>query len=481
MEEKAIEQCVLEAYNAGLPKDQLVNLISRGYVPLKWQFKFHAIARKADKDNNAIKIGVGGARGPGKSHAVFAQVTLDDCQRIPHLKCLFLRQTGKAAKESFEDLILRVLIGKVKYEYNKSLNTLTFPNKSKVILGGFQSERDIDQYIGIEYDLIAIEELNQLTEEKVDKLMGSMRTSKENWRPRLYTSFNPGGIGHQYVKKTFVDPYVMGTETKTRFIPSNYKDNPYLNKEYIEYLEGLKGTLGKAWREGNFDIFEGQYFPEWNRDKHVIPPFEIPASWKKYRSYDHGRTNPACCKWYSVDYEGRLWVYRELYVKGLNVEQIAKEIVRLSGGETYEYSVADPSIFAKMGFVDSYGGQTIAESFGNNGVALIPASNRRVDGWNLLHQYLFSTQHTYPKIIYFNTCHNSIRTLPTLIHDDKKPEDLDTRGEDHAADTDRYMLLSLHQQRSSRPMTDVEKKLVKIQNQPLDLNAFYMGKYYREQ
>lgn len=476
---KAIEDCVITAYNAGVPQDQLEQFLGRGYVPLPWQMKFHALARSADKDDGPVKIGAGGARGPGKSHAVLAQSALDDCQRVPGLKGLFLRQTGKAAQESFEDLIGKVLRGKIRYKYNPSRSTLKFPNGSKILLGGFETEKDVDKYIGIEYDFIDIEELNQLTEEKTNKLEGSLRTSKPNWRPRMYVSFNPGGIGHQFVKKTFVDPFTFKEEKRTRFVPSTYKQNPYLNKEYIVYLENLGGALGKAWREGNFDSFEGQYFSEWNKDKHVVPPFQIPISWHKYRAYDHGRTKPACCKWYAVDQDGRVWVYRELYIQGKNADEIAKEISRLSEGESYRYSVADPSIFAKMGFVDQYGGETIAETMARNGAMFIPASNRRVDGWNLMHQYLGYTETEPPKMLYFSTCYNSIRTIPSLIHDDLRPEDLDSDGEDHAADTDRYFLTSLHEQSSPRPMSDVEKKLRDMQEKssvgPSSLNEFYLG------
>ena len=473
-----------EAKDLGCPRDQYENFSRYSYFPITWQWKFHAKAREADISGEPTKIGVGGARGPGKSHCVFSQVSLDDCQRIGKLKALFLRQTGTAARESFEDLVDRVLVGRIKYDYNRANNTLTFANGSRILLGGFHDERDIDRYIGIEYDLIAIEELNQLTEEKVNKLLGSLRTSKENWRPRFYSSFNPGGIGHDFVKKLFVEPYRGGKEEKTWFIPATYKDNPFLNQEYIEYLEGLAGTLGKAWREGEWDLFEGQYFDEWNRSKHTVKPFEIPITWKRYRAYDHGRTNPACCKWYAVDYDGRIWVYRELYLTGKDVDQIAFEIKRLSEGEEYQFSVADPSIFSRTGMVDRYGGQTIAETFARHGIIFLPASNRRVDGWNLMHQYLRWSENEFPRLIYFTTCNNSIRTIPSLVHDEHKPEDLDTRGEDHAVDCDRYLLLSLHERRSEAPKTEVEKKFYEMikqtRTETTDFNDFYGGKQYRD-
>lgn len=432
---------------------------------MKWALGFHAAAREADKENGPTDIGVGGARGPGKSHSVFAQLTIDDCQRVDGLKGLFLRQTGKSADESFQDLVDNVLAGKMDYTYNTSKGILKFKNRSKVLLGGFEDEKDIDKYVGIQYDVIAIEERNQLTGDKILKLKGSLRTTKPNWRARMYSSFNPGNKGHADVKKTFVDPYHTGKQVKTRFFPSTYKDNPFLKPEYIEYLDSLPGNLGKAWREGNFDTFEGQYFIEWNHDQHVIEPFAIPEGWKRFRAYDHGRDKPASCGWYAVDYDGRAYKYRQFYAKGLDVDQIALELSKLSQGETYEYSVADPSIFANIGYTDKFGGQTIAETFSRYGIIFFPASNRRVDGWNLMHQYLRWTEFQKPKLQFFKTCVDSVRTIPELIHDDIRPEDLDSDGEDHSADETRYFLMSLHERVSPKPLNDVEKKLQQMKEQ----------------
>ena len=468
-----------------MPPDQLKGFLTYKYIPLKWSLAFHAAARECDLLGGPVDIGVGGARGPGKSHSTFAQVALDDCQRFAGLKVLFLRQTGKAADESMEALVDKVLKGRIRYQYNTTRGIVKFPNGSKIILGGFENENDIDKYVGIEYDIIVIEERNQLSGEKILKLQGSLRSTKKGWRARMYSSFNPGNIGHVDIKKTFVDPHNKSIMGKTRFFPSTYKDNPFLQPEYIQYLEDLPGALGKAWREGNFDTFEGQYFEEWDSSKHVTKPFPIPTHWKRYRAYDHGRTAPAVCQWCAVDYDGRVIVYRELYVKGMNIDQIAPKIKELSEGEEYEYSVADPSIFAKMGYVDAYGGQTIAETFTRYGIMFIPASNRRVDGWNLMHQYLYWDEQKEPKLVYFSTCFDSIRTIPSLIHDEIRPEDLDSSGEDHCSDATRYLLLSLHERKSLPPQTDTEKKLAALKQRrltmvgPSVLSDFYSGNFYR--
>ena len=171
-------------------------------------------------------------------------------------------------------------------------------------------------------------------------------------------------------------------------------------------------------------------------------------------------------------------MYRELYVRGWDVDQIAAQINRLSLGETYEWSVADPAIFANIGFTDKYGGQTIAESFARQGIMFLPASNRRLDGWALMHQYLQWSEVKPPKLVYFSTCEDSIRTVPALVHDKIKPEDLDTKGEDHAADVDRYFLMTLHEGKAQAPKTPVEAAFERMKQQamsPTNLNDRYYG------
>lgn len=462
MDAQALNDFVTSAKNAGVPRDQLECFLKSGYVPLPWQLGFHATARSCDITGGPVWLGVGGARGPGKSHAVFAQCAIDDCQRVPNLKFLFLRQTSGAAKESFEDLIQKVIKNKIEYEYVN--NNIRFANGSKILLGGFHDERDIDKYVGIEYDGIAIEELNQLQRVRVDKLLGSMRTSKPNWRPRLYTSFNPGGKGHNDVKEMFIMPYRKNEETKTRFIPSTYKDNPYLNDEYTEYLEGLEGNLGKAWREGDWDIFEGQFFNEWREARHVVEPYPggVPKGWKLVRAIDHGRTKPTCCLWGAIDFDGRLHIYREYYMAGVDADINAQKIKELSKDEVYAFTILDSACFSKTGTEE-----TIAEIYERNGVLCLPATKNRKSGWVLVHEYLRGdefltadrTLAMQPRVVFYRICYNSIRTIPTLLHDESDPEDLDTNGEDHAADALSYILQWLHESKSPKEKTEIEKKL----------------------
>lgn len=178
LNQQALLKCLQIAKIAGCPQEQVKRFIEIGHIPFPWQWEFHAAAREADHADGPVDIGAGGARGPGKSHAVLAQAALDDCQRVANLKILFIRQTGVAAQESFDDLVLKVLYGRIAYK--KTSNVLKLGDGCRILMGGFKDENDIDKYIGIEYDIIIVEEINQLTEEKYTKLRGSLRTSKPN-------------------------------------------------------------------------------------------------------------------------------------------------------------------------------------------------------------------------------------------------------------------------------------------------------------
>jgi len=443
-----VEKMLKIAKEAKCPIDQVKNFLERGYVPFAWQFDFHGLAREADKEDGPNDIGVGGARGPGKSHGINAQIMIDDCQRVPGLKCLFLRQTGTSARESFEDLIDKIIKNKINFKFNRAENILKFQNGSKVVIGGFKDEKDIDKYIGVEYDLMAIEEVNQLTEMKVIKLKGSLRTSKSNWRPRMYTSFNPGGIGHQWVKKR----YITERPKNVRFVPATYKDNPYLDKGYVEYLEGLTGDLGKAWREGEFDLFAGQYFEEWRTKIHTVKPFNISPDWKRFITGDYGYSAPSAIYWIAISPDGQLYVYRELWQTKLTYEKLMGEIISSTPpNEQIDYNVFDPAIWAKKGeSSDELSGAEIMEQTYYNilkkRIHLVRGNNDRIIGWNIMREYLKpyldQTGKLTAKLQIFETCPMIIETLPSLIYDEHRLEDLNTNSNDHGADAIRYGLMT---------------------------------------
>lgn len=451
--EEALLNCLNTAKLSNCPPEQVNNFLPVGYAPHPWQWKFHSAARRADIQGGPVEVGCGGARGPGKSHAIFAQTALDDCQRQPNLKALFIRKTAITAKESFNDLIDRVLKNKVTYEISN--NVISFPNGSRMLLGGFHNEDDIDKYVGVEYDIIVIEELNQLTEDKYEKLRGSLRTSKPNWRPRIYVSFNPGGIGHAFVKERFVLPHRLRDETTTAFIPSTFKDNPSLNVEYIDYLENLTGDLGRAWREGDFDLFAGQFFREFKETVHVCHPFQIPSDWKKFFAFDYGLNHPLSLGWYATSPDSVVYRYRELHGPGMSYTQAAEEFVAMTPeDEKLDYGVCDPAIWSKQGGSDDLlsgaeiFSKRVRELTGRD-PRLIKADNNRIVGWGVVREYLRpymvkenGEDQIRANLQIFSTCRQMIRTLPDMIHDDRIVEDMKKVDNDDCADELRYALMS---------------------------------------
>ena len=440
----AVQRMIQRASDLGCPRDQVENFLSSQSVPLPWQWQFHAICRQADDEASGIdKIGVGGARGPGKSYAVFAQVTLDDCRRIPGLKALFLRQTGAAAQESFEDLISKVVLGKIDYQYIG--HTLHFPNGSRVLMGGFYREQDIAKYVGIEYDLIAVEELNQLTSRKLDLLLGSMRTSKPNWRPRLYASFNPGGIGHSLVKDTFVTPYRHKQEDKTRFVPSTYKDNVYLNKGYIEYLEGLAGGLGRAWREGDFDIFEGQAFKEWREAKHIVNTFDYPLDQcTRILSFDWGYRDKGVASWLAFTPENRwgvrrCYLYRQLVHTETDPETWASELATYCSVDKVKYMVLPPDTFAHKESKVTIASviQTALKPYNVPIIKADATPGSRLSRKAITHQFLADAPDGKPYFQSHETCTDFNESIVTLIYSETNPEDI-AAGDDHSWDSAFY-------------------------------------------
>lgn len=431
---ETVERMLIAMREAGIPRDQAERFTLAGYVPLDGMLPFHAMAREADKPSGPEWIALGGKRGPGKSHTTMAQV-LDDCQRVAGLKVLFLRKIQKAARESLEDVIRRVFLYT---PHTLTEDGLKLANGSRVIIGGFKDEKDIEKYLGIEYDLIVIDECTQISETKKDKLRGSLRTSKAHWRPRIYLSTNADGIGLLWFKKMFVEPARAGKETITRFLDVTHIHNPFVNPEYHAWLNSLTGPLAKAWRDGDWDAFAGMAFPQWNRERHVVQPFDIPSHWIKWKATDWGYASPFCTLWLTKDPDTRRqYVYREFYAALLTDRQQARGIKDMSPiGEVYAFHYADPSLWERKnreGEVFSTADEYLAE-----GIRLTKGDNDRLSGKRKINNLLADLPDGEPGIQIFENCPHLIEQLSTLASDPHNPEDVDTDQEDHAYDTLRY-------------------------------------------
>lgn len=430
-----IEAMATAAHDAGLPKDQTERFIKSGYVPLIGMLPFHAAARLADRRGGPEWIALGGKRGPGKSHTILAQVGLDDLMRVDNLKALFLRRIQKSARESLEDVIRRV------FAYTPHTMTddgLKLDNGGQVVIGGYKDTNDIDKYLGIEYDIIVVEECTQITEDKIIKLRGSLRTSKQNWRPRIYLSTNADGIGLAWFKKMFITPNREGRETDTRFFDVTKIHNPFINEEYEQWLNKLTGALGKAWRDGDWDAFAGMAFPMWNQEYHVIQPFDIPAEWNRWRAIDEGTAAPWCCLWIAMDPQTRRqYVYREAYQAELTTGQHTDRIKDMTlPGERITFNFADPALWQRKSKANSI--YSTADEYKDAGIPLTRADNDRISGKRKIDDLLTIKADGYPGVQIFNHVTHLIEQLSTLARDKLNPEDVDTTAEDHSYDAFRY-------------------------------------------
>lgn len=437
------------AAKAGVPVDSLIRFIEAGYYPQPKQMLLHSACRAADDELNANEIGYGGALGGGKTHGFFAQIAIDDSQRFPNLKTLFLRKVGKYAKESLEDL-RRSVLHSVKHEFKN--NVIHYPNQSRIIIGAYQYEKDIDNYLSLEYDIILIEQAEQISGKKIDLIATRNRSSK-GFRPRRYYSFNPGGLAHSYLKTKFIEPFRKENETKTKFIFANFQDNAFLNNEYHETLDTLTGWQKAAWRDGDWDILAGQFFSNFRYETHVVKPFQIPSHWQVWAALDYGFNHPTVCLLFAKN-DGIIYVIAEYGERKKLVPSHAeaiKQMFRRNLGDDFmsrlNSFVAGQDAFAQRG---NESGKTIADQYKDFGINLTPANTDRISGAGQILGLLGDTENGIPpKMFIFDTCPRLIEQLPMMQHDPNRPEDVlktdiddDGNGGDDYYDTNRYGVMT---------------------------------------
>ena len=390
--------------------------------------------------STARRIAYGGARGGGKSWAMRRKFILLAI-RYPGLKLLLLRRTFAELEENHIKPMQAELSGIASYSATK--REFTFPNGSRIKLGYCDKEADVYQYQGQEYDVIGLEEATLFTESQMQFLTTCNRTVRTDFTPRMYFTCNPGGVGHHWVKRLFIDREYKPTEHPEdyEFIPARVYDNKVLmerDPQYIQSLESLAPHLRRAFLDGDWDAVEGQYF---DRAKHVVMPYEIPGSWRRFRAMDWGYNDPCCVLWFAVSPTGQIVVYDEIYVRKTLSSQVAQMIRSRTGDDHVQYTVASPDAWQLRG-LKGVEGECIAEVFAKHGVPLIPADNNRVLGWQRTHEFLAPMDDGRPGLVIFSNCKNLIRTLPTLTASNTNPEDVADGIEDHAPEALRYGLMS---------------------------------------
>lgn len=331
--------------------------------------------------------------------------------------------------------------GQLIADYNATMRTVFFRNGSTVKFGHLQSKADLLEYQGQEYDWIFLDEATQFTEYEF-RTLGACLRGVNDIPKRMYLTCNPGGVGHQWVKRLFVSREYTENENPSDylFIPATVDDNTALSDEakrdYIASLDLLPEDIRAAHRYGDWDAMAGQYFSEFRREVHVCKPFLLPKEWPRYRAFDYG-LDMFACYWVAIDFEGRAWFYREYCESGLIVSDAAAAMRNLTPADEFvQYTIAPPDMWSTQ--KDS--GRTMAEVFTQNGIGLVRASNSRVQGWMLVKEALKLRQDKKPGLMVFDCCDRLIRDLPSLQHDDKNPSDCAKEPHDitHAPDACRY-------------------------------------------
>lgn len=388
---------------------------------------------------------LGGAAGPGKTTWLIEHA-VDFAQRYPRVNVAVFRRTYPELRETFiERFLQRVPASWM--SYNASERMARFPNGSVIWFRHCQHEDDVYKRQGPEYQLIAFDELTHFSSSIYDYLSTRLRCARPDVPLQMIAATNPGGAGHAWVKQRWIDrdPAAKVDLDAYCFVPATLDDHPSaaFREAYRAQLEtNPDPVLRKALLHGDWHVFNGQFFAAWLDSLHVVEPFEIPPSWRRFRAIDYGGSAPFVCLWGAEDpaeAPSRLVVYRGYHRAGATLSENVAEVVRLSGGERYVDSVADPSMFAATQEQERGPRVSLAQQAEALGLKLHPANNDRLGGWSLCKEDLAARADGRPGVLFFSSCRDSIRTIPSLVYDRKRVEDLDTHGDDHDADAWRYL------------------------------------------
>ncbi|MBN1999029.1 phage terminase large subunit, partial [candidate division KSB1 bacterium] len=283
----------------------------------------------------------GGSRGGGKTVAGMVWMVEPAYIANPRYQGLVIRKNSDDLSDWIERA--RHMYRPTRATFAGNPPKIRFPSGALIRTGHLKDKNAYTKYQGHEYQKILIEELTQIPRElDYEMLWMSNRSTVPGLKAQMFCTANPGGKGHAWVKRRWVD--VAGNKTYWHntaegkfsriFIPSRVYDTPQLlqnDPKYVAMLDSLPEDLRRAWKDGDWDVFAGQYFSKWRRDRHVIAPFKIPHEWPKYRGYDHGYAAPTAVVWIAVDQYNNHYLYRELYVKETVPSIIARKTLEYTG------------------------------------------------------------------------------------------------------------------------------------------------------
>ena len=372
-------------------------------------------------------VAFGGARGGGKSWAV-----REKAKRLAlkwaGIKILIIRKTYTDLRDN-HILPLRAELPDTLAPYKEADKAFCFANGSRIKCSYFATDGDALQYQGQEYDVIFLEEATQFTELVFNVLKACLRGAND-FPKRMYLTCNPDGIGFMWVKRLFVSrEYEKGENPEDFvFIQSLVDDNEILmrmNPDYVAQLDSLPEGMRERWRYGSWDVAEGQYFPEFDRNTHVCEPFVIPKDWRRYRTIDYG-LDMLACYWVAVDSLRNMYVYKELCESDLPISTAAEKI--------NAYTTEDEDIYATLAPPDLWSrsqetGKSKEFLFADGGVRLTKSSNDRETGWLAIKEMMRKDANGGCRLHIFSNCTQLIKHLPALQRDPRKPTD--TLNEPH--------------------------------------------------
>ena len=352
------------------------------------------------------------------------------------------------------------------YSYNGTSRIMTFENGSIIKFGHYDGDSAEGEYQGVEYDVIFVDEATQLSERAFRYLTTCIRGVNE-FPKRFYLTCNPGGVGHRWVKRLFIDkqyenhpddPERTENPEDYTFIPATVDDNPWLLESspmYLKQLANMSDDLRRAHRYGDWDALGGNYFKNFSA-VHIFPRFKQPDHWPVYRSFDYG-LDMFSCLWWTVDEDGRSWAIRHYEHKDLIVQDAAAEALSHTlPGEKIQITYAPPDMWSRM--KDT--GRTMAEGFAQNGLPLVRADNNRVQGHMVMKDMLApmplkdpfvkslfpegKAPETLPGLMFFDDLARVIADIRDIQADDKNPNDCAKQPHDitHSVDACRYYCVS---------------------------------------